>query len=74
MSLVTRRREVFFLQKSNQLVATQQWEKIRKIVQLDRGPLLINSDFFMIFTAHSNLFEENVCSRLLYYTIQKYLE
>ena len=37
-------------------------------------PLLINLDFFMIFNAHSNLYGENVCSRLLYYIMQKDLE
>ena len=37
--------------------------------------LLINSAFFMNFTAHSDLYgADEVCSGLLYYTMQKDLE
>ena len=39
-----------------------------------RCSLLINSGSFINFNAHSNLYGENVCSRLLYYTMQKDLE
>ena len=47
-----------------------EWYQIKQTL-VSQCTLLINSDFFMNFTAHSNLYGEKVCSRLLYYTMQK---